>query len=198
MDSVPAATELGVIPMNRKYSDSIFPCEIGASFVIALLAMMSGGVLVGVLLGPFLEQKIFKQGGGIILLVMILVIVVGPLIYNKRISRFERERIPLTIIDHFGIIQGLRGAFIRLLLYDEGIEIRAFYHRYYIPFEKIVGVSIERILFCSRINIKTIIEGVPGFLTLPDKQLSDLTSIIQNKIAYNKANSADAKKRAAD
>jgi hypothetical protein len=184
--------------MNRKYSDSIFPWEIGASFVIALLAMMSGGVLVGVLLGPFLEQKNFKQGGGIILLVMILVIVVGPLIYNKRISRFERERIPLTIIDHFGIIQGLRGAFIRLLLYDEGIEIRAFYHRYYIPFEKIVGVSIERILFCNRINIKTIIEGVPGFLTLPDKQLSDLTSIIQNKIVYNKANSADAKKRAAD
>jgi hypothetical protein len=189
---------LGVIPMNRKYSDSLFPWGIGASFVIVLLALMSGGALVGVFLSSFLEQKNFKQGGGIILLIMILVIVVGPMIYNKRVSRFERERIPLKIIDHFGIIQGLRGAFIRLLLYDEGIEIRAFYHRYYIPSEIIDGVSIERILFCNQINIKTIIEGMPGFLTLPDKQLSDLASIIQNKIGYNKANLDDAKCRATD
>jgi hypothetical protein len=196
MENFPS--NITVIPMNRKYSDSLFPWGIGASFVIALLALMSGGALVGVFLGPFLEQKNFKQGGGIILLVMILVIVVGPMIYNKRVSRFERERIPLKKIDHFGIIQGLRGAFIRLLLYDEGIEIRAFYHRYYLPFEIIDGVSIERILFCNRINIKTIIEGVPEFLTLPDKQLSDLASIIQNKIWYNKANSADPKSRAAD
>jgi hypothetical protein len=184
--------------MNRQYSDSLFPWGIGASFVIALVALMSGGALVGVLLESFLEQKNFKQCGGIILLVMLLLIVVGPLIYNKRISRFERERIPLKIIDHFGIIQGLRGAFIRLILYDEGIEIRAFYHRYYIPFEIIDCVSIEKILFCNRINIKTIIEGVPRFLTLPDEQLLDLISIIQNKIGYNKANSADAKSRAAD
>jgi len=184
--------------MNRKYSDSLFPWGIGASFVIVLLALMSGGALVGVFLGPFLEHKNFRQGGGIILLVIILVIVVGPLLYNKRISRFQRERTPLKITDHFGIIQGLRGAFIRLLIYDEGIEIRAFYHRYYIPYKIIDGVSIERIFVCNRINIKTIIKGVPGFLTLPDKQQSDLVSIIRNKIGYNKAKSADARSRAAD
>jgi hypothetical protein len=120
------------------------------------------------------------------------------MIYNKRVSRFEKGKNPLEIIDHFGIIQGLRGVFIRLLLYEEGLEIRAFYHRYYIPFDKIDGVTIERILFCNRINIKTKIEGVPGFLTLPDKQLSDLASIIQNKIEQNQADSADAKDRAAD
>ena len=181
----------GVIPMNHKYSDSLFPWGIGASFVIALLALMLGGVLVGVFLGTYLEQKNFKQGGGIILLVVILMMIVGPMIYNKRVSRFERGKNPLEIIDHFGIIQGLRGAFIRLLLYEEGFEIRAFYHRYYIPFEKIDGVSIERILFCNRINIKTKIEGVPEFLTLPDKQLSELASIIQNNIGYNNANGAD-------
>ena len=159
---------------------------------------MFGGLLVGVFLGPFLEQKNFEQGGGIILLIIILVIVVGPIIYNKRISRFEKERTPLKIIDHFGVIQGLRGAFIRFLLYEEGLEIRAFYHRYYIPFDKIDGVSIERILFSNRINIETTIRGVPEFLTLPDKQQSDLASIVQNKIRYNKANSADEKSRAAD
>jgi hypothetical protein len=171
--------------MKREYSDSFFPCGIGASFIITLLALMLGGLLLGVFLGPFLEQKNFKQGGGIILLVTILVIVVGPIFYNKLVSRFERERTPLKIIDHFGIIQGLRGAFIRLLLYEEGFEIRAFYHRYFIPFDKIDSVSIERILLSNRINIKTTIKGAPEFLTLPDKQQSDLAIIIRNKIRYN-------------
>lgn len=147
---------------------------------------------------PFLAQKGFKQGGGIILIIIVLVIIVGPIIYNKKISRFEKERTPLKIIDHFGIIQGLRGTFIRLLLYEEGLEIRAFYHRYYIPFDKIIGVSINKLLFEKRISIKTTITGMPEFLTLPEKKLSDLDSIIQNKIGYYKANSADARKRAAE
>jgi hypothetical protein len=184
--------------MNREYSDSLFPFGIGASFIISLLALLLAGSLIGVFLGPFLVQKGFEQGGGIILLIIVLVIMVGPIIYNKRISRFEKERTALKIIDHFGMIQGLRGAFIRLLLYEEGLEIRAFYHRYFIPFGKIDGVSIERLLFDKRINIKTTITGVPEFITLPEKQLSDLTSIIQNKIRYSKANSADAKSNAAD
>jgi len=166
--------------MNRKYSDSLFPWGIGASFVIFLLALIAGGFLAGTFLDPYLKN--FKQGGGIILLVIILVIVVGPLLYNKKASRFERERTPLKIIDHFGVIQGLRGASIRLLLYDEGVEIRAFYHRYYIPFEMIEGVSIERIFFCKGISIKTTIKDMPGFLTLPDKDLSDLFKAIQNKL----------------
>jgi len=184
--------------MNRKYSDSLFPWGIGASFVFTLLALIFGGALAGLLVEPFLEHKNFKQGGGIILMIIILVIVVGPIIYNKKVSRFEIERTPLKILDCFGVIQGLRGAFIRLIVYDGGIEIKAFYHRYLIPFEMIESVSIERIFFCNGINIKTKIEGVPGFLSLPDEQLSDMASIIQNKIGYNKANSANAMSRMAD
>jgi hypothetical protein len=183
--------------MHREYSDSIFPFGIGASFIISLVGLLLAGSLIGVFLGPLLVQKGFEQGGGIILLIIVLVIIVGPIIYNKRISRFEKEKTVLKVIDHFGMIQGLRGAFIRLLLYEEGLEIRAFYHRYFIPFEKIDGVSIERLLFDKRINIKTTITGVPKFITLPEKQLSGLTSIIQNKIRYNKANSADTKNHAA-
>ena len=182
--------------MNRKYSDSLLPWGIGASFVFTLLALIAAGALAGFVINSYLNN--FRQGGGIILLIIILVIVVGPIIYNKKVSRFEIERTPLKIIDHFGVIQGLRGAFIRLIVYDGGIEIRAFYHRYLIPFKMIESVSIERIFFCNGISIKTQIEGVPGFLTLPDEQLSDMASIIQNKIAYNKANSANEISRMAD
>lgn len=186
------------MPVNRENIDSVFPWGIGVSFIVTLLALMLGGVSVGVFLRPFLKQKNFEQGGGIILLVIIIAIMVGPMIYNKRISRFERQRAPLETVDYFGLIQGLRGAFIRLLIYEEGLEIRAFYHRYYIPFDKIEGVSIESILFSDRINIETAIRGVPEFLTLPDSRQSDLASIIQNKIRYNRANAADTKNHASE
>jgi hypothetical protein len=184
--------------MNQEYSDSLFPFGIGTSFIIILMALILGGSLIGILFEPFLRQENFVNGAGIILFIIFLVILVGPNIYNKRVSRFERGRIPLKIIDYWGVIQGLRGAFIRLILYDEGLEIRAFYHRYYIPFDKIENVSIERLLFDKRLKIKSIIGGAPGFLTLPEKHLSDLAPIIQNKIRSINANSADAKRRAAD
>lgn len=163
----------------------MFPFGIGPSFIIILLALILGGLLSGAFLEPFLVRQNFNQGGGIILLICILVLIVGPIVYNKTVSRFERERIPLKIIDHFGIIHGLRGAFIRLLVYDEGLEIRAFYHRFYIPFEKIDGVLIERDFLARRIQIKTGIKGMPEWFTLPDKQLSDLASIIQSKTRHS-------------
>ena len=68
-----------VRPMNREYSDSLFPCGIGASFIITLLVFMLGGSLIGVFLAPFLEQENLENAGGIILLLIFLVIVVGPI-----------------------------------------------------------------------------------------------------------------------
>ncbi len=41
-------------------------------------------------------------------------------------------------------------------------------------------------------------KGVPEFLTLPDKQQSDLAIIFKDKIRDNKVNAAAAKSRAAD
>ncbi|MGD8366115.1 MAG: hypothetical protein PVG78_00620 [Desulfobacterales bacterium] len=184
--------------MNRQYPDSLFPFGIGASFVATLLVLLLGGALAGLVFEPFLARKGFEQGGGILLLVIVLVILVGPIFYNRRMSRFERGRTPLVVIDYLGIIQGLRGAFIRLLLYDEGLEIRAFYHRYYIPFDKIDAVSIERIRIGKRLAIKTPIPGAPKYLTVPEKDLLDLTREIQDKISANKACSADANDGVAD
>ena len=76
--------------------------------------------------------------------------------------------------------------------------IRAFYHRFYIPFDKINSVSIDKVLLSDCFNIRTTIKGVPDYFTLPDKDLSDLVSIIEEKIRYNKNYSADANSIAAD
>ncbi len=50
-----------------------------------------------------------------------------------------------------GVAELLKSGF---LVYEEGFEIRAFYHRYFIPFDNIVSVAIERTLLSNRINIK--------------------------------------------
>jgi hypothetical protein len=168
--------------MDRDLSDALFPFGIGASFVITLLALMLLGSVVGFLLAPFLAQEGFVHGGGIVLLVIFLVTIVFPIAYNRRISRFERQRTPLCTMDHFGTIHGLRGTFIRLLVYDDGLEIRAFYHRYFIPFDRIEDASIERLVFGKRLAIKTSLKGAPEFLALPDKELSDLVSTIKRKL----------------
>ena len=182
--------------MNKEYSDSLYPFGIGTSFIITLLSIMLGGALIGVFLeqGSFLKQS----GGGIILLIIFLVILVGPIIYNKRVSRFEKGRTVLKKLDDIGIIQGLRGALFRLVLYEEGLEIRAFYHRYYIPFARIDGVSIEKGYFSKRLNIVAKIEGVPDYIVSSNKQLLEFALFVESKIRSNKANSADAKSRAAD
>ena len=182
--------------MNKEYSDSLYPFGIGTSFVITLLTIMFGGALIGVFLeqGSFLKQS----GGGIILLIIFFVILVGPIIYNKRVSRFEKDRTVLKKLDDIGIIQGLRGALFRLVLYEEGLEIRAFYHRYFIPFARIDDVSIEKGYFSKRLNIVTKIEDVPDSIVSSNKKLLDFAFFIENRMRSNKTNAADAKNRAAD
>ena len=177
--------------MDTEHSESPFPFGIGASFLIVLLSLMLGGGLTAWLFSESFEQSSVQQGGGIILLVIFLVTVVGPVFYNKKASRFERERTPLDKIDHFGMIQGLRGASIRIVLYAEGLEVRAFYHRYYLPFDKMDAVDTERqFLYGSHLVLKTRIEGVPSWISLPEEKRRAVAAFVQNGIRSSKSNSA--------
>jgi len=181
--------------MDKQYSDSIFPFGIGASFFSALAIMMFAGVIAGFLLG---DKQDFRQLGGIPLLIIFLSLLAGPLLYNRKKSRFQVNKVILEKFDGIGTIQGLRGAFFRLLLYEQGVEIRAFYHRYYIPFTKINTASIEKGYFNNRLNIVTGISGVPEYIVSSGKQFLSLAFHIEKKAKANKAILPSAKSRAAD
>ncbi len=169
--------------MNKEFSDSIFPIGIGASFILALVVMLSASAILGL----FLSDKIDSpQLGGVFLLFIFLVLLVGPIFYNRKESRFERERFVLKRYDGIGIIQGLRGALFRLLVYEKGIEIRAFYHRYYIPFDRMNSASIEEGYFNGRLNIVTGIDGIPDYIVSSGKQFLSLAFLIAEKAKSNK------------
>lgn len=146
--------------------------------------MIFAGAMAGFLLGG---KHNFQQLGGIPLSIIFLVLLAGPILYNRKKSRFEIDKAVLEKFDSIGTIQGLRGAFFRLLIYKKGLEIRAFYHRFYIPFNKINRVSIEEGYFNNRLNIVTGIDGVPDHIVSSGKQFLSLAFLIEKKVKSNKA-----------
>ena len=153
--------------MKNKYSDSLIPFGIGTSFFLLLILLMSAGAGVGYFLRDY---PVFPQAGGIILFIIFVILVLLPVLYNKKKSSFERSRVVLARYDGIGTIQGLRGALFRILLYEDGIEVRAFYHRYYIPFEKIKKIATAEGSAGKRLRIETGIAGVPDSIAAADKK----------------------------
>jgi hypothetical protein len=181
--------------MKTKYSDSLIPLGIGTSFISLLIAILS----IGAITGLYFEGKhSIKQLGGVPLLFAFLTLLVGPLLYNRKRSRFEKENKIDDTFEVFGTIQGLRGTFITFLIYEEGIEIRAFYHRYYLPFKDIISISTDEGCISTRLNIVTEIDGVPEYIVSSGKQFLYLVSCIKRKFKPNQTNSSEAKSCAAD
>ena len=126
-----------------------------------------------------MRDNTFHQGGAIILLIIFVLLVLVPVLYNRKKSPFEKNRVILEKYDGAGNIQGLRGALFRLIIYEEGIEIRAFYHRYYIPFKEMTKVEIEKGLISKRLKFETGINGLPDYIVSSDRKCWNLLEMIE-------------------
>ncbi len=164
--------------MDKKYSDSLMPSGIGTSFCLILAAFIAAGAAAGFLLN---DSDDFQQLGGISLLAVFLALLAGPALYNKRKSRFEKDREVLEEYNGAGTIQGLRGVFFRLLIYEDGIEIRAFYHRYFIPYNRIQKLSIRENNFSTVLNFPTGIDKIPDRIVSSSSGFQAISLIIQRK-----------------
>lgn len=164
--------------MKNKYSDSLIPLGIGTSYLLFLAILMLAGTGVGYF---FKDKHAFPQAGGIILLIIFVILVLLPILYNRKKSPFEKNRVVLGKYDGIGIIQGLRGALFRLIIYKDGIEIRAFYHRYYIPFNKMKRVRIDEGYTSKRLKIETGISGIPNYIVSSGKEFRKLLELIENE-----------------
>ncbi len=95
--------------MNTEYSDSLYPFGIGMSFVVTLTIMMVGGLLIGLFFEP---NNDLEHSGGIVLLTIFLALVAGPHFYNKKVSRFEKDRTVVDKLDDIGIVKVSEGFFL--------------------------------------------------------------------------------------
>jgi hypothetical protein len=139
-----------------KYKDALFPFGILGTFAS----------LIGIfLLIIFLVQKYFGPGAMVyVFLPGFLFIFLGPMLYNYVPSPFQKERGLVASCTGSGSIFLFSGTwpFFRLLVYDDGVEVRAMFHRYFIPYDK-MGDIPDKIGFFSRgLLIKSDLPGVPS------------------------------------
>ena len=117
------------------------------------------------------------------MLIIFVALLLAPLLYNRMKSPFQQDKTILNTYDGIGTMQGLRGALFRLILYKEGIEIRAFYHRYYIPFKKIKNIVIEKGYISKTFNIDSEIKGVAKYIVSIDKKFWEFAEKIEQKMS---------------
>lgn len=79
------------------------------------------------------------------------------------------------------LFRGLRGAFFRIIVYEEGLEIRAFDHRYFIPYDKIKRIMIEDGLINKKLTIISGIGGIPDYIASPDDKFLNVALLVEMK-----------------
>ena len=170
--------------MDKRYSDSLFPFGIGTSFTLTLIMLLLSGTFMGF---AFQDHININQFGAIPLFIIFVVLLVGPMIFIRKQSRFEQDKKVIAAYNGIGTIQGLRGVSFRLRIYERGFELRAFYHRYYIPFQRIDSILIQKGLFINRMDIVSDIDGIPEYIISSQKDFLPLIYMIEEKVKSNQA-----------
>ena len=142
--------------LQTKYKDALLPFGIIGTSVF----------LIGLpLLIIFVLEKYYGPGlGHYLFMPMFLFIFFGPVVYNYIPSSFQKERSVVASYTGGGSILSLGGSwpFFRLMVYDDGVEVRTMFHRYFIPYNKMADIS-DKIGFFSRgLLIKSDLPGVPS------------------------------------
>lgn len=140
----------------QTYKDALFPFGIGGTFVLLVGGLLITVFTVGKYLGESMMPVIFLAGFAIAFL--------GPMIYNILPSPFEKNRQFIASYTGGGSVFLFGGTwpFFRLIVYEDGLEVRVMFHRFFIPYEHMEDIP-EKVGFFSRgILIKSDLPGVPS------------------------------------
>jgi len=141
---------------RQKYKDSPSPFGIAGTFALLIAVPMAIIMIVQKYAGPEVVPFFFLSA--------FLLIFVGPLLYNQVPSPFENERNLIESYTGGGSIFLFSGSwpFFRLLVYPDGIEIRAMFHRYFIPYGKMDNLPDKIGFFNRGILFKSSLSDVPS------------------------------------
>jgi len=138
------------------YKDALFPFGIGGTFVLLVGGLLITVFTVGKYLGESMMSVIFLAGFAFAFF--------GPMIYNRLPSPFEKNRQFIASYTGGGSVLLFHGTwpFFRLIVYEDGLEVRVMFHRFFIPYEHMEDIP-EKVGFFSRgILIKSNLPGVPS------------------------------------
>lgn len=141
---------------QTKYKDALLPFGIIGTF-----AFMIGIPLLVILI----LEKYF--GPGVIAYMFMptfLFIFFGPIVYNYIPSRFQRKRSVIASYTGGGsiLLIGSTWPFFRLMVYDDGVEVRTMFHRFFIPYDKMGAIPNKTGFFSRGLLIQSDLPGVPS------------------------------------
>lgn len=113
----------------------------------------------------------------IVLVTIILVVIIILIVITVRRFRivecpttpFQKERKPLKIVEGEG----------RLFVYSDGIEFGNWFFAYFVPYDKIEKIELEKDIFYKFIVIRTDLPDVPATLRFDCKESEDVLSLIK-------------------
>ena len=141
---------------KTEYKDALLPFGVFGTFALLIAVPLS-------LL--FVAEKFWDvEKAGVLFMPAILLVLFGPVAYNYLPSKFEKQRRVVASYTGGGSIFMFNGSwpFFRLMVYDDGLEIRTTLHRFFIPYDQMDDFP-EKIGFFSRgLLIRSNLPGVPS------------------------------------
>jgi len=141
---------------KTEYKDALLPFGVFGTF--ALL------IAVPLCLFFAIEKYWDLEKAGFLLMPTILLILFGPVAYNHLPSRFQKQRNVVASYTGGGSIFLFNASwpFFRLMVYDDGLEIRTTLHRFFIPYDKMDDFPKKVGFFSRGLLIKSKLPGVPS------------------------------------
>jgi hypothetical protein len=142
----------------QTYKDALFPFGIGGTFVLLVAGLLVAVFAAKKYVGEPIESVIFVAG--------FVLIFFGPVVYNRLPSPFENNRKVITSRTGGGSAGLLYGSWplFRLIIYEDGLEVRAMFHRFFIPYDQMEDVPQKVGFFSRGILIKSDLPDVPSII----------------------------------
>jgi hypothetical protein len=141
------------------YREAPVPFGVLGTFAISLAVPM----IVLISAHEYVSPQVFALLFG----ALFLLLFAGPVLYNRKPSGFEQTRNVLASYTGGGSLFMFNGSwpFFRLLVYDDGVEIRVEYHRFFIPYDKMEDLP-DKVKFFSLggILFKSDLPAVPSYI----------------------------------
>ena len=164
---------------RKKYKDSVFP--FGILGTIALI------IALGMIPSFAFERFTDSDNSGALFFPAFVFIFFTPIIYNFFPSPFQEERETIACFTGGGSIFQFNGSwpFFRLIIYEDGIEIRVMLHRFFIPYNEMGEIPDKLGFFNRGILIESNLPEVPSGIRFSGFGMNKIVKILNlNKTEF--------------
>ncbi len=143
---------------GEKYIDALFPLSVFGTFALFLAVLLIAFfATVG---SGYPEQTAF------LFMPTFFFIFFAPIAYNYFPSPFQKHKHLIASFTGGGSVLFFGGTwpFFRLLIYNDGLEVRVMFHRFFIPYDQLDEISQNFGFFSRGLLIKTTLPGVPAVI----------------------------------